>query len=212
MSKPKESVCVKSPEFKLDGCYFVTRLGPDYMFVKDYIKTRKRGFNTPMHTVFKTRGNKETLVKADKITRISPMLKEDSDIMGSIIGKPFVYEPFSNNERHEKYRYPTQDTSKCYKMELYLNSSDKITDKYVGKFIKKMRQGSGDGMTSHYDFNKGGKLLKVDIGGPRYPYEEADEYISVDRIGHIIEVPCETNGGARSKTFKKRKYSRRKSY
>jgi hypothetical protein len=52
------------------------------------------------------------------------------------------------------------DTSKSYiKVQ---NVGGKRVEEEVGKFIKAYRMGSGDGMTLHWEFLKGGQVIRVD--------------------------------------------------
>ena len=50
----------------------------------------------------------------------------------------------------------TRDYIKVYKV------NGKDTEKYVGRFIKAYRMGSGDGMTIHWEFSKDGRIIRVD--------------------------------------------------
>jgi len=52
------------------------------------------------------------------------------------------------------------DTGKTY-MKVQ-NVGGKRVEEEVGQFIKSYRMGSGDGMTLHWEFMKGGKVIRVD--------------------------------------------------
>ena len=61
----------------------------------------------------------------------------------------------------EKRIYRTQlDTSKSYYQKRIING--KMTQTYVGKFVKTYRMGSGDGMTVHMEFDNFGTRIIVD--------------------------------------------------
>ena len=71
---------------------------------------------------------------------------------------------FHEFERHimaPRFSRTDLDTSQCY---IKLHRVDNLqVETYVGKFVRAFRMGSGDGMTSHWEFNNNGtSVYEVD--------------------------------------------------
>lgn len=60
----------------------------------------------------------------------------------------------------QRYERLNLDTKLCYNVTR--KSPTGLTEIYVGKFIRSYRMGSGDGMTSHWEFDNNGTIVRID--------------------------------------------------
>jgi hypothetical protein len=63
----------------------------------------------------------------------------------------------SMKQRYERHNL---DTLLCYNVTR--KSPTGLTEIYVGRFIRCYRMGSGDGMTSHWEFDNNGTIVRID--------------------------------------------------